>query len=206
MTDHVAADVGAQRRFDLVSSTATALIVPGLNGSGARHWQTLWENERDDCRRVDLGYWDDPRPEVWVERLDGEIRSQGAPVVLVAHSLGCIASVLWSRRYFGTCGGLVRGALLVAPCDTEAEEAPAVLRRFAPLPKGPLEMRTVIVASANDPYASLARSRAMAAAWGSELVNIGAAGHINAESGLGRWGYGQTLLRLLQTRRPLTRH
>ena len=37
------------------------LTVPGLNGSGPSHWQTLWEQTRDDIVRVDLGNWAAPR-------------------------------------------------------------------------------------------------------------------------------------------------
>jgi predicted alpha/beta hydrolase family esterase len=43
----------------------------------------------------------------------------------------------------------------------------------------------VLVASANDEYATPERSRAFAAAWGSKLVEIGNAGHINGDSGFG---------------------
>jgi len=46
------------------------LTVPGLNGSGPSHWQTLWEQTRDDIVRVDLGNWAAPRRNAWVTRLD----------------------------------------------------------------------------------------------------------------------------------------
>ncbi len=36
------------------------LTVPGLNGSGPRHWQTIWEQEIDDVARVELGSWEKP--------------------------------------------------------------------------------------------------------------------------------------------------
>lgn len=54
-----------------------------------------------------------------------------------------------------------------------------------------------MVAGSSDPYAELAWSQACAAAWGSELVDIGDAGHINAASGLGEWPQGQALLQRL---------
>jgi hypothetical protein len=44
------------------------------------------------------------------------------------------------------------------------------------------------------------RARYFAEKWGSEFVNVGAKGHINAESNLGFWEQGQTiLLQLLDT-------
>lgn len=48
--------------------------------------------------------------------------------------------------------------------------------------------------------AVLDRLEDLAANWGSELVNIGPAGHINAEAGFGPWPQGERLLaRLLGT-------
>ena len=46
------------------------LTVPGLNNSGPDHWQTLWEQSRGDCERVDLGRWANPNRNAWVTRLD----------------------------------------------------------------------------------------------------------------------------------------
>ena len=43
----------------------------------------------------------------------------------------------------------------------------------------------------------LERARELAQAWGSRLVNIGPAGHINGDSGLGDWPEGKRLLRHL---------
>jgi predicted alpha/beta hydrolase family esterase len=51
-----------------------------------------------------------------------------------------------------------------------------------------------VVASSDDPYADPARARAFASAWGSRIVELPAAGHINAESNLGDWAAGHRLL------------
>ncbi len=64
------------------------LTVPGLDNSGPTHWQTIWERERPDCHRVDLGMWSGPRRNVWVTQLNTAIARAGRPVILVAHSLG----------------------------------------------------------------------------------------------------------------------
>jgi predicted alpha/beta hydrolase family esterase len=44
----------------------------------------------------------------------------------------------------------------------------------------------------------LDRAQGFAEAWGSEFVNIGAAGHINTASGLGDWPQGFELLQRLR--------
>src|SRR3546814_5540178 len=67
------------------------LTVPGLNNSGPGHWQTIWETTRNDCERVDLGMWDRPHRNTWANKLNAAIRKADRPVILVAHSLGCIA-------------------------------------------------------------------------------------------------------------------
>jgi predicted alpha/beta hydrolase family esterase len=45
----------------------------------------------------------------------------------------------------------------------------------------------------------MARAAAFAAAWGSRLVTLDHAGHINAEAGYGPWPEGQRLLDALVT-------
>jgi len=77
-------------------SQPTVLTVPGLNGSGPAHWQTLWERDRPSVVRAELGMWNTPHRNSWVTRLDQAIRQAEAPVVLAAHSLGCIAVAWWA--------------------------------------------------------------------------------------------------------------
>lgn len=173
---------------------ATCLTLPGLGCSGPGHWQALWEARRADCARVDLGCWDDPHRDVWRDRLDGAVRAVTGPVVLAAHSLGCFAVAWWAQTADTRVLERVCGALLVAPPDVDRPGVDVRLKRFAPTPIVALPFRAILVASENDPYASIARSREMAAVWGAELFNLGATGHINALSGLGPWDTGQTLL------------
>src|SRR5215217_2714954 len=94
-----------------------ALTIPGLNSSGPSHWQSIWENTRGDCERVDLGMWSSPRRNSWVTKLDHAIKTAPAPVILVAHSLGCLAVAWWAALEGQPYGWPVAGALLVAPPD-----------------------------------------------------------------------------------------
>lgn len=173
------------------------LTVPGLNGSGREHWQTIWEGNRDDFRRVEQASWDDPQRDQWVDALHRAIVEPGAPIILIAHSLGCITAAWWAAAIAQGYGRPVAGALLVAPPEVERPDAHPILRRFAPLPVQPLPFPSIVVASANDPYASLEQSRRMARIWQAHFVDIGAYGHINAASGLGQWEAGKHLLERL---------
>lgn len=179
------------------------LIVPGLDNSGPDHWQSLWEERRSDCRRVDLGCWSEPDRRIWTERLDAALAMTDGPVVLVAHSLGCLTIAWWALDAAPERLARIRGALLVAPPDVDAADAHPFVRRFAPAPARVLPFPSILVASRNDRYATFDRLVALARAWGSRLVDVGHAGHINAMSGLGDWHDGEVLLEeLIEDARP----
>jgi predicted alpha/beta hydrolase family esterase len=84
----------------------------------------------------------------------------------------------------------VKAALLVAPGDVERPDLAPQLPTWQPIATQRLPFPSVLVASHNDPYCSFERAAAFAHAWGSTLQDLGQAGHINAESGLGDWPQG----------------
>lgn len=179
------------------------LLVPGINNSGPDHWQTRWENELPNAKRVQLGNWDDPIRNHWVNQINLAIHKTGRPVILVAHSLGCHAVACWAECQQTVRSFPVVGALLVAPPDVEGAEVDHRLRRFGPVIQGRLPFHSILVASEDDPYAQWGQSKRMARKWGSQLINTGPLGHINADSGIGSWPYGKFLLRqLLRTAGP----
>jgi hypothetical protein len=171
--------------------TSDVLLIPGLYDSGPRHWQSLWHAAHPDFHRVAQRDWNTPRRDEWVAALDDHVTRIGGPVVLVAHSLACITVAFWARTHGART---VTGALLVAPSDTETDFFPAGPNGFAPVPLEALPFPSILVASTDDPYLSMERARALATAWGSRLVDAGAAGHINTDAGFGAWAEGEALL------------
>jgi predicted alpha/beta hydrolase family esterase len=170
------------------------LILPGLGGSGPAHWQTLWEQQYG-YTRVHQDDWDRPNRDAWLARLQAVVDEQTAPVVLAAHSLGAILTVHFAAR---ARPGQIAGALLVAPADVEdCRCTPDETRSFAPVPQQRLGFPATLVASRDDPYVAFERATQFARAWGAELHDAGAVGHINADSGLGSWTAGQRLLEAL---------
>lgn len=171
---------------------STVILIPGLGDSDPDHWQSLWQRQFPNFERVQQLNWDTPDQEEWVEELNRAVkRHKPEQVVLVAHSLACIAVAFWAQKY----NQGIKGALLVAPADTESPTFPEQATGFAPIPLQRLPFRSVLVSSNNDNYISARRAQELANAWGSQYVNIGLAGHINSASGYGRWDEGLELLR-----------
>lgn len=166
------------------------IIVPGWRNSGAAHWQSLWAQSLPHAERVVQDDWLTPKREDWVRTLEAQILSRPEPAIIVAHSLGCIATSHVSAQ----AASHIQSALLVAPADPERR---AHLADFAPVPHHRLPYRSVLVASSNDPYCPIRLAGAYARAWGSEFVRLQNAGHINVESGHGPWPLGRALLQSL---------
>ncbi|WP_035840382.1 RBBP9/YdeN family alpha/beta hydrolase [Kitasatospora azatica] len=166
------------------------LVLPGYEGSGPEHWQSRWEAADPAFRRVEQADWDRPVLSDWLDVLDEAVAAQPGPVVLVAHSLGCVLVAHWAAQRSASA---VAGALLVAPPDIERAGV-AELAGFCPIPLKPLPFPSIVVASSDDPWCMPKRSQQFAAAWGARLVEAGAYGHLNSASGLGDWPAGRELL------------
>ncbi len=172
------------------------LILPGLGNSAPGHWQVRWAEKMRTAAMVEQAEWDEPDPEDWADTIVKAVELATQPVVLVAHSLGCIAVAKAAPRL---ADSKVRGAFLVAPPDLERSDAPDAILHFLPVPRDPLPFPSLLVASASDPYCTLERSADLAGAWGSDFHNAGDAGHINIQSGHGPWPEGLLMFtRLMQ--------
>jgi predicted alpha/beta hydrolase family esterase len=176
------------------------VFIPGWQDSGEHHWQTLWAKSFPSCVRVDQADWHHPDRAQWVARLDQVLTDfVDEPAVLVAHSLGASTVAHWAGHASLQQQRRVKGALLVAPPDVRgsAFQSTVPASGFESEPDWKLPFPSILVASSDDPYCSQERSQALALAWGSQLVTLEHAGHINADSKLGNWEAGQRLLQKL---------
>ena len=169
------------------TSDVDILIVPGLAGGTLDHWYSRWEQKLPTARRVVQEDWHHPDLARWSAQLVAAVQAATRPTILVAHSLG----VVTVAHAADAIAERVVGAFLVAPPSaavlrTMSEVDPA----FADLPEGRLPFPAVLVASRDDPYAAYEDSESLAATWGVELVDAGASGHLNDESGHGPWPEG----------------
>lgn len=161
----------------------TTLIVPGLHGSGPTHWQSWFEQVTPQARRVHQADWSNPVLAIWAAQVIDAIDAASGPVVLVAHSFGCLASVTAAVQR----PGRVAAALLVAPAD------PVKFGVEAQLPAVALGFSSIVVSSTNDPWVSSTTARRWANHWNSRFIDVGAKGHINVDSGFGPWPEGHAI-------------
>lgn len=164
----------------------TVLILPGIGSSGPGHWQSRWEVLHPGVQRVEQRDWDRPVAREWVAAIEAAVRAQPVPPVLVAHSLGCLAAVQWAAG----SDAAVRAMLLVAMPDPAGPNFPHEARGFECLPASLGERELLLLSSRDDPYAADGFAAGWARAWRARHESVGAAGHLNAASGLGDWAEG----------------
>ena len=170
------------------------LIVPGLRDAVAQHWQTLLEARLRAAGRAvamvpPMGR-DDLDCAARVEAIEQEALAVEGPLVVVAHSAGCIMVAHSARRTTRA----VACALLAVPPDFGAPlpagyPTPDALHAggWLPVPRQPLPFRSIVAASRDDPLARFDRVAELAQAWGSRLDDLGHVGHLNPASGFGAW-------------------
>lgn len=172
----------------------TVLIVPGLRDAVAGHWQTLLaarlrQQDRAVAEVPPMGR-DDIDCAARVAAIETAAQAVAGPLVLVAHSAGCLMVAHWARQ----TARPVHGALLAVPPDfhtpmplgypdIEALRAAGWL----PTPRRKLPFRSIVGASRNDPLAAFDTVAGLARDWGAELSDLGTVGHLNPASGHGAW-------------------
>lgn len=168
------------------------LIIPGLHDSGPAHWQTWLQGQYRDARRVTQRDPSKPELERWAERIQRTLEVAGEGEWLaVAHSFGCLAL---ARHLADQPGSPIREALFVAPAD------PDKFGIADSLPHRTLPRRSRLIASMNDPWMSAASAARWAHRWGSSYSNLGAVGHINAESGFGPFPIAKSWIEAARSR------
>ncbi|QQX87613.1 alpha/beta hydrolase [Cupriavidus necator] len=182
----------------------TIVIVPGLRDHMQDHWQTLLaERLRKQKRAVHIVPQIDQDKALCSARianLECVVSGIKGPIILVAHSMGCLITVHWAQ----STGREVRGALLAAPADLDTPlpagySNPQTLATngWTPLPRARLPFPSIVVGSRNDPIGGFEQVRKLAKAWGSRFVDGGEIGHLSPADGYGNWPKAEDLLQEL---------
>jgi predicted alpha/beta hydrolase family esterase len=176
---------------------ATVLIVPGLRGQVADHWQTLLAARTSRALSVEPLGRGNIDLSTRLDAIEAAANAAQGPLIVVAHSAGCIMVAHWAGRTKRP----VAGALLAVPPDFEAP-MPAgyptmdTLRTagWLPVPREPLPFPAIVAASLDDPLGRFDRTSELSEAWGGRLVSLGAVGHLNPASGYGDWPRAEELI------------
>jgi len=165
------------------------LILHGWGGSDFPHWQSWLAGEiAKDYGTVSFLRFkdvDNVSLKEWREELKEHLKSF-EPDIVICHSL---ANTLW----FHMCNDKeLRGIeklYLVAPpsmeCDIEE------LKTFYPItiPTDLYAKKAILVTSTNDPYMTQDEAKTLQNELGVEMKVLQNAGHINADSGYGKWDW-----------------
>jgi len=178
-------------------TAATVLIVPGLRNELAQHWQTLLAAQLPRMVCVPAMGREDLDCARRVAAIEAAAQAAQGPLVIVAHSGGCIMLAHWAAQ----TQRVVHAALLATPPDFERpmpagypDIAALQAGGWLPVPRRPLPFRSIVAASRNDPLGDYARVAALAADWGAECMDLGEVGHLNPASGYGPWPQAMGLL------------
>src|ERR1700722_7145523 len=146
--------------------TAAYLIVPGWNGYGPGHWQTVWEERHANFQRIEQDNWRRPSRRQWVQGIQEAVQENRTPVFLIAHSLGCLGGAHWGEH--GDTDRVCGAFLVAPPWLTVSDSCPPELLEFLPMPTKRLPFPSILAASENDPYLPIEIASRMARAWRSE--------------------------------------
>ena len=146
----------------------STIFIPDLCGLKSSHWQSRWQASMPGSVCIAPASWDDPDLSDWVRALDDAVRSSRQAPLLVAHGLGCLLVAHWARR--GGSSG-VAGAFLVGLPSSAAFIGSAAV--FHPAPTDRLAFPALVLAQAEEPAASGASARELAAAWGATFLQVG---------------------------------
>ncbi|WP_038345400.1 RBBP9/YdeN family alpha/beta hydrolase [Acinetobacter sp. A47] len=165
------------------------VIVPGVGGSEAQHWQSWLQQQLVSSSRVQQKHWDRPVLSEWVAQFVKTINAAPAPVQIVAHSFGCLTSVAALAEH-PELKAKVKNLVLVAPANParfgEAGFARHSLTDYQQyFQQLRIDVPATLLISENDPWLGYVDALQLAQAWQLNPVNLGPVGHINVASGFG---------------------
>lgn len=162
--------------------TPLILLVPGTPLT-PKHWMSRWAQWSEHCRVVELGLWDEPHRNTWVNKLNLAIRRADRPVVIVTDDIAALALAWWVEFEVAGAESPVIGALIVDAPNVDLPGADPRLAAFGACPRQPLPFTSFLVA---DLDGSAQRSMLrLANDWGACPI---------ADEPRGDWGEGWVLL------------
>ena len=166
-----------------------SIIVPGVGGSEAQHWQSWLQQQLVSSSRVQQKHWDRPVLNEWVAQFVKTVAAVKAPVQIIAHSFGCLTAVAALAEH-PELNAKVKNLLLVAPANPArfgesgfARHSVGNYQQYFHQLK--LAVPTTLLISENDPWLSYVDALQLAQAWQLTPINLGQVGHVNVAAGFG---------------------
>ncbi len=167
------------------------LILHGWGGSDAPHWQAeLAAQIAKNYGTVSFPLLDNchfPSKNRWVKQVKA-LLEEFKPDIVVCHSL---ANTLWfwlcQEKSFMEEIPQVKKLFMVSPPSLTTKED--TIKTFFPceMPEKLYAKEIQMIVSDNDPYIKVAEAETMSKHYAIPLTIIKDAGHINADSGYGKW-------------------
>lgn len=165
------------------------VIVPGVAGSEAEHWQSWLAEQLPLCSWVEQNNWHLPILDDWVEQLRLSLNHIQGPIQIVAHSFGCLTTMAALEQHPQLRDNIQR-VVLVAPANPTrfnrhgfAQDQHSNYGAFFHALEPHVDTHMLI--SENDPWLGFEDAQGLAAAWQIKPINLGAVGHVNVASGFG---------------------
>ncbi|WP_313441534.1 alpha/beta hydrolase [Novosphingobium sp.] len=145
------------------------LLVPGAPLTEG-HWMKRWAGWSEHCRVLELGLWDEPHRNTWVNKLNLAIRRADRPVVIVTDDIAALALAWWVEFEAVGRENPVLGAIVVNPPNMDLPGADRRLARFGACPRQPLPFTAFMVGSLDAPSAQQRSMIRLAKDWGASPV------------------------------------
>ena len=158
------------------------LLVPGHNDAAARRWLADWEHQFPDAARVELGMWEKPHRNTWVNKLNLAIARANRPVVIVAEGLACLAVAWWVEYEQPGADSQIKGALLIDPPEVDRPGSDPRLAAFTSTPRTAMPFVACVLASRCRGAVALRALRMLARDWDCPFDTIAAASVVSVPS------------------------
>ncbi|MGE8558930.1 MAG: alpha/beta hydrolase [Acinetobacter sp.] len=165
------------------------VIVPGVGGSEAAHWQSWLQRQLMSCSRVQQQDWNTPVLQNWIAEFVNTVAPIQGNIQIVAHSFGCLTTVAALAQH-PELNQKIKNLILVAPANPArfgeagfARESRQDYQQYFHQLK--ILVPTSLLISENDPWLNFEDALQLAQAWKLNPINLGQVGHINVASGFG---------------------
>ena len=170
------------------------LILHGWGGSDAPHWQAELASEiAKNYGMVSFPLLDNchfPSKNRWIKQVK-QLLEDFNPDTVVCHSL---ANNLW--MWLCEEGNLeeVERLFMVSPPSLKTKEKTIKTFFPCPLPQNIYAKEAQMIVSDDDPWVKMDEAKKLAKHFGATLTILKNAGHINADSGYGKWEWIEKLV------------